>query len=266
MIVAIKGLTNEQHRNVLTKLVSLADSAEVKQLHNAGSEYTSLMVCFLKHSLSSADCLRRLHDSFGDDYFPTTVGYTIVRPMFEIDVTAHYITQEPSTRAHQYIEYESVIKKQQMDAWEKHRNSNKPDWREAMEMAWEHEWAQRQSDVNSKYDSVRSNFEKLNKKGHRILFRNWSGKSIRDMAVEVDHEEAYDIFYADLSSFTHADVRLANRFLRLDPNGMSWSSQAHPPDIGGVFRYADIFLSCFLSLFGKEFKTWSEDKVKYCWG
>ena len=86
------------------------------------------------------------------------------------------------------------------------------------------------------------------------------------MEVEVDHEEAYDIFYADLSSFTHADVRLANRFHRLDPLGMSWSSQAHPPDIGGVFRYADIFLSCYLSLFGEEFGLWEKSKVDKCWG
>ena len=205
----------------------------------------------------------RLHDSFGDDYFPTTVGYIIVRPMFEIDVTAHYISQDPGTRARRYIDYEKVIEKQQMDAWGKHRNSEKPDWKEAMEMAWQKEWETRQSEINSEFDSVRTQFEDHAMKGQPI--RNWSGKSIRQMAIEVDHEEAYDIFYADLSSFTHGDVRLANRFLHLDSTGMSWSSQARYVDIGGVFRYADIFLSCFLGLFGKEFRLWSEQEIKDCW-
>jgi hypothetical protein len=258
--VTIKGLTYEQHRDVLTKLVKLAKSMEIKQLHNSGPEYTSLMVCFLKHSLTSAECLIRLYDSFGDEFFPTTVGYTIVRPMFEIDVRAHYITLKPTIRAQQYIEYGRVIEKQQMKAWGKHRNSKKPDWHEAMNIAWHKEWAQRESDINSKYNTIRSKFEKNNKP-----FRNWSGKTIRDMAADVDHEEAYDIFYADLSSFTHADVRLADRFLQLNSNGISWSSQAHPFDIGGVFRYADIFLSCFLSLFGKNFNLWTEFDVKKCW-
>jgi hypothetical protein len=172
----------------------------------------------------------------------------------------HYITLEPTIRAQRYIEYGHVIEKQQMEAWGKHRNSQKPDWHEAMNVAWDNEWAQREADINSRFNLVRSKFEKNHK-----LFRNWSGKSIRDMAIAVDHAEAYDIFYADLSSFTHADVRLADRFLRLNSNGISWSSQAHPLDIGGVFRYADIFLSCFLSLLGKEFNLWTQFDVIKCW-
>lgn len=262
--MAIGRLSNEEHRSVLVKLVQLARSAEVKRLHSAGPEYTSLMVCFLTHSLTAGDCLLRLYDSFGDEYFPTTVGYTIVRPMFEIDVTAHYITRDPLGRARQYIDYEAILEKKQMDAWGKHLGSKKPDWREGMEMAWQHEWAPRQSKIDQKYNSVRARFENPTKKGQLSL--NWSGKSIRKMAIEVDHEEAYDIFYADLSSFTHADVRLANRFLHLNSAGMSWSSHASYPDVGGVFRYADIFLSCFLGLFGQEFKMWSEKDVKKCWG
>ncbi len=263
--MTIKALTNEQHRNVLKKLVDFRKIIKGIKLHPAGPEYTSLMVCFLSHNLSSADCLLRLYDSFGDEYFPTTVGYTIVRPMFEIDVTGHYITRDAYKRAHQYILYESVLEKQQMDACRKHRNSKNSNWGEAMEEAWQHGWGLIQTEVNSRYDSVRNHFENSLKKGKSI--RNWSGKSIRQMALEVEHEEAYDIFYADLSSFTHVDVRLANRFLRLSPKeGMSWSIRARPQDIGGVFRYAGIFLTCFLILFGQEFKMWSEKDVEDCWG
>ena len=53
-----------------------------------GFEYTSLMLCFLLHNLSSAETLLQLSSSFGNDWFPVTVGYTIARTMFETDVTA----------------------------------------------------------------------------------------------------------------------------------------------------------------------------------
>ena len=258
--MSIKGLTYEQHRHVLSKLVRLGNLTAIKRPHKSGIEYTSLMVCFLKHNVTSAECLLALYNSFGNN-FPATVGYTIVRPMFEIDVIAHYITLDPTARARQYIDYGRVIEKQQMDAWGKHRHSEKPDWNEGMNMAWDNYWAQRESDINSQFHSVRFKFEKNNK-----LFRNWSGKNIKEMAVAVDHEEAYNIFYADLSSFTHADVRLADRFLSLNSTGISWTSLPKPFDIGGVFRYADIFLTCFLSLFGKEFDLWTKEEVEKCWG
>jgi len=36
-------------------------------------------------------------------------------------------------------------------------------------------------------------------------------------------------------------------------------------DVGAVFRYAATFLGCFLGLFGKESKLWTEDDVNRCW-
>jgi len=264
--MSVRILTSDQYINILDKLFKLGISAEIKKIHKNGPEYTSLMVCFLNHNLKSAECLLKLSNSFEKRYFPTTVGYTIVRPMFEIDVNAHYISKDPIIRAHQYIEYDYIVKKRQMDACTKHMNSNKPDWREGMEMTWKDDWSDIQQEINSKFDLVHSRFEKVTKNGKHILYNNWSGKSIREMAIEVDHEEAYDIFYADLSSFTHVDVRLADRFLRLNRSGMSWSTEAKYYDINSVFRYADIFLSCFLSLFGKTFDLWCDKEVHKCLG
>jgi hypothetical protein len=94
---------------------------------------------------------------------------------------------------------------------------------------------------------------------------NWSGKSLRQMAVDVHHEEAYDIFYADLSSFAHADVRLADRFLRTTGPELAWSQRASDVDVGFVFRYAAIFLTCFLELFGQQFGLWEESQIEECW-
>jgi hypothetical protein len=96
-------------------------------------------------------------------------------------------------------------------------------------------------------------------------FHNWSGKTVRQMAAEVDHIEAYDIFYAELSSFTHVDVRLADRFLQRRPDGLVWSQRAGEGDVGNVFRHAASFLTCYLELFGRQFKTWPEAEVQKCW-
>jgi hypothetical protein len=89
------------------------------------------------------------------------------------------------------------------------------------------------------------------------------------MAKEVDHVEAYDIFYADLSSFAHVNVMLANRFLRLkglvDGDGPGWSQRANEYDVANTFRYAATFLTCFLELFGKTFGLWNAEQVRVCW-
>jgi hypothetical protein len=86
------------------------------------------------------------------------------------------------------------------------------------------------------------------------------------MAVEVDHAESYDVFYSDLSSFTHADVRLADRFLRVPRDGPLLTNRAHEGDVGAVYRYTGIFLTCLLGLSGREFGMWTREEVDRCWG
>ena len=98
-----------------------------------------------------------------------------------------------------------------------------------------------------------------------MVFQNWSGKTVRQMAAEVDHVEAYDVFYPELSSFTHVDVHLANRFLQARPDGPVWSQRAEEGDVGNVYRHAASFLTCYLELFSCHFKTWSHAEVQECW-
>lgn len=130
-----------------------------------------------------------------------------------------------------------------------------------MKLTFDHGYAPRQATIDAEYARVRSQFEDA--KGR--LLRSWSGKSIREMAVEVDHAEAYDVFYADLSSFVHGSVNLANRFLRLRPGDIGWSQRANEFDVASVFRYGAIFLTCLMEHFGAEFGTWSEKEVRDCW-
>lgn len=259
-------MTIEQHQEVLQRLHDLGrNHANRIHHHSVGIEYTSLMICFFLHNLSVAETLLRLAGSFGHAWFPVTVGYTITRTMFETDVTAHYIAKDPVERARRYIEFGRVLNKNKMDAHSKHRKSKDPQWREDMSLVWGNYWASRERDVVEKANAVVPKFTQTNKKGKQTIFRNWSGKSLRQMAVEVDHEEAYDIFYAELSSFVHVDVHHADRFLQNQADGPTWSQRADEFDVGNVFRYAATFYTCFLELFGSQFNTWPEEAVRNCW-
>lgn len=178
----MKFLTAEEHKQVVERLISLLSSQEGIHHHEAGWVYTSLMVCFAMHSRGAAESILALHRRFGDSWFLATTGYVIARSLFEIDVTAHYIALEPVARSSRYIEYEHVIWKKRLEAIKRHRSSEKPSWREAMQLSYEHEFAGRESEIEANYDRVRSLFE--DRKGHQA--RSWSGKSLIEMAREVD--------------------------------------------------------------------------------
>ncbi len=257
----MKYLTTDEHREVVKRLIAIPKSLAGTRDHPAGFEYTSLMVCFMMHSVGATESLLALYDRFKDDWFPATTGYLIVRSLFEVDVTAHYITLDRAERSRRYIAFEHVIRKNTLEAVERHRASQNASWREGMQMMYTMEYAPKKAENEAAYDRVRAIFEDA--KGKRAT--SWSGKSIRAMAKDVDHLEAYDVFYADLSSFTHVNVMLANRFLQLRKDGPIWSMRAHEFDVGNVFRYATTFLTCFFELFGKEFGVWDRGNVMACW-
>jgi hypothetical protein len=264
ILLDMKFLTTDEHRTVVERLVSVAGGFPGVNTHKSGFEYTSLMMCFLMHSKGAAESILALHKRYGDDWFPATTGYLVVRSLFEVDVNAHYISADPAARSRRYIEFEHVIRKNTLEAIERHRASSKSSWREGMQLMYTTEYAPRKAKIEADYDSVRTVFEDA--KGKRS--RSWSGKSIYAMAKEVDHVEAYEIFYADLSAFTHVNVMLANRFLRHDGltvGGPVWTQRSDEFDVGNVFRYAAIFLTCFLEHFGQQFGTWDSPRVLACW-
>jgi len=135
-----------------------------------------------------------------------------------------------------------------------------------MDFDWDNHWAALETEITGRYASIRHKFETTTKSGKKAPFSNWSGKSIRQMAEEVDHIEAYDMYYSQLSSFTHGDVHLADRFLTRGDDGVYWSVKTNEVEVGSVFRYAAVFLSCMLKFMAREFGQWSEEDVERCWG
>ena len=253
------------HRRVLSALAALAQNVEGVRTHPAGLEYTSLMSSFLMHNVSCARSLLALYESSGVEWFPVTVGYVIARSMFEVDVAAHYISRAPGERARRYILFEHVLDHKAMLACDRHRKSADASWREATDIEWKEKWEGREHAVKDKFAEVAPLFTVAVGKRKGRTFDNWSGTSLRNMAREVGHEEAYDSFYAELSSFTHADVRMANRFLRLRPDGTSWTQCADARDVGEVLHHASSFLTCYLKHFGSQFDVLDDAAVEACW-
>lgn len=261
----IKTFTIKQQQNLLQDLVAFARKKNEVQTHNSGIEYTSLMISLLLHNMNAAETLLRLVKSFGNDWFPVTIGYVVDRSIFEVMINAHYISNKPAKRAHQYIEYIHVLKKKTLDIFRKHRNTKDPLWYEFINQVLEYELENQAFKIYEEYERVKTNFQRVNKKGKTIALNNWAGKTIRDMACEVDHEIEYDLFYSDLSSYTHCNVKLADQFLRFTPSGLSWTQRADGFHVGNVFRYAATFFSCFLVLFGNQFNVWTKQDVGNIW-
>lgn len=259
-------LTDEQHVMVLKRLIGKAKELDTPpKIHKAGIEYTSLMNCFLLHNLSCAESLVHLLNACKPEWFPVSVGYTIVRPMFEIDLNSHLISKDPIKNAKKYIDFGKINLYNQMTSIRKHCTSKNKSWNEAMNQIWENDLKNRQQLITDNYTSVSSQFSKQDKKGKNVIFQNWSGKSLKQMAKEVEHEEAYDIFYSELSTYAHVNVDLVDRYLRLNQDGLTWTMKANYYDRSNVFRFAATFFSCFLELFGKEFNRWTEQEIINCW-
>ena len=263
--MSIPALTVNEHKHVVECLIKLGTRVKKVPIHSAGLEYTSLMISFLMHNISSADSLLKLLESYGEEWFPTTVGFIIARTMFELDVNAHYISMFPKKYSQQYIKFGRVLRKKNMDACQKHRSNSDAQWRDSMNSEWEQKWSSKQKDIDAKFLEVKSHFQKTNKKGKTILFNNWCGKKIREMAEEVQHLEAYEIFYSELSSFSHSNILLADRFLSSHPDGFYWSQRSKEVDVGNVFRYVATFLNCFMELFSENFNIWSKADLHECW-
>jgi PAS domain-containing protein len=252
----------EQARERLTRLLNLSSRIQNKfKNHLAGLEYTSVMISFLLEEISSVETLLRLSKSIGNEWFPINIGYMIARSMFEIDVNAHYITKDKINLSHQYIEYVHVLRKKELDTIMKYKDTNRKSWREFLQLWFRHYWESRTEDINNKFNEVKPDFEEMSGRE----FQSWSGKNIREMAREVDHELEYDISYSKLSSFVRADSRLADRVLKKESSGSIRALKKEDYEVGFVLEYSATFFDCFLRLFGNEFKLWTEEEVNACW-
>ena len=213
-------------------------------------------------NISACQSLLTLEEKFGNEWYPVTVGFVIDRAIFETLINARYISIDPLNRSKQYIDYGKVISKKNIDAIYRHCNTSNLNWKEIINYIISNEYkTERVNLINDEYNKIKSSYEHI-KNGKKIKYSNWSGKSIRDMACDVNHEIEYDLFYRDLSSYTHANVKLADQFLNKNEQGFYWTLKPEKFQLFSVFRYATTFFMCFLELFGGEFNLWSVQEIR----
>jgi hypothetical protein len=259
-------LTVEQCQESLVRLLALSRRASNREwAHQSSFAYHSLMVCFLLQEMSSAESILRLAKSFGHEWFPINIGYMIIRSMFEVEITARYISKEPNARSKKYIDFSNVLRKQEVDAIIKHKDTDRSEWRPSLQLQYKHIWEKQVDDINKNFDKVRSEFEEKSKRGRTHSFQNWSGKSIKEMARDVNQELEYEIEYSKLSSFVHADIRLAGRFLKAKGAEPYWSLKNEEIAVGLVFDRSASYFASFLRFIGNEFKLWTDKDIDSCW-
>jgi hypothetical protein len=256
--------TTEQAVSVTQKLNALARDnvfgKEKLRTHKEGFLYTSLMMCFGSHMFVSTETLLHLKKHFGE-WFPTTVAFVILRTMFEALIESHYISKDPKTRAEAYIDYGAILNYKKYKRLAEYKDSED----ELIRF-----WIQKQlKEFNSKkveesFGKMKTKFEYKDKNGKRKLFQNWSGKSLKEKAKEVDHEIEYDHYYTNFSNFTHANIKLADRFLKFDKTSPYWSMKADDADVGFIFLYASELFACFLTLVSKKFNLGIEEEINNC--
>ena len=260
-------LTEEQHIEVVKRMLKVAKkhTEQDKIYHKAGFEYTSLMNCFILHIVSSAETLTFLADHLSIKWFPSTIGYIIARSMFEVDITAHFISQKPKERAERYIDYNKILRKKELEALKKHSQNESSTWKEIIKMMLKEIYCPKEQEINTEYEKIKNDFEFIDRKGKTRKFNNWSKLTLREMAEAVDHKEAYDFIYVRLSNFTHGNIDLADRFLHNNKNGPFWSVRSKSGDVGYLFRDIATILQCFLTLFGTQFQIDWDAEIKNCW-
>lgn len=250
-------------RKTLENLIKLAKSEKAISIHPVGVEYTAIMSSFLIHMISAAESLLKLSQSYRDEWFPVTVGNTIVRPMFEVDVNARYITKNPKEYALKFVEFDRVIEYKYMNAIKKQLKSENKAWSTGLQIAYENNWKEKNTEIENNFKEVESKFTQTSN-GKKRLQYNWSGISIRKMSGEVDLEEMYDIFYSNLSNYTHANVSIIRSILKNNPETIEFSMSPNIRELESVFNYAVIFLTSFLELYGEQFKSWSISDINNC--
>jgi hypothetical protein len=231
--------------------------------HYAGLEYISLMVSFLLHFCSTIDAMLSLW-KLNPNIFPVSNALVLTRCLFEVNVTALYISDLPKERAISFIEYHNILRMQAFHRLSKHKDSDKAQLSSYITAILQQEYIPDQKTIEQEYARVKAQFEFTDRNGKLRPFSNWANKSLKEIAQAVNHEIEYDLFYPELSEFTHSTVHLADLFLKSKHWPPQWSTHADEDNIDLVFAYASEFFSCFLSRFAQEFKLNLQKEIDSC--
>jgi len=252
---------------IASRLLDLARTRfindEALQSHTAGREYASLMMSFLLHFCSTIDSFISLW-KLNPNIFPVSNALVLTRCLFEVNVTALYISDNSKERSISFIEFHNVLRMQAFNRLSKLNNVNNSQWSPFITAVLQQEYIPDQKTIEQEYARVKNQFEFTDRNGKVRVFSKWANKSLKEIAIAVNHEVEYDLFYPELSEFTHSTVHLADLFLRSKQYPPQWTTRSDEKNVDIVFAYASEFFSCFLSRFSKEFKLNLQKEIDDC--
>lgn len=218
---------------------------------------------FLLHFCSTIEALLALY-KLNPNSFPVSNALVLTRCLFEVNITALYISDKPKERALSFIDYHNVLRMQAFKRLNKHQSNHNSQWTSYINVVLQHEYIPDQKTIEQEYARVKSQFEFTDKNGKIRPYSNWANKSLKEMAQAVNHEIEYDLFYPELSEFTHSTAHLADLFLKSERWPPKWSTRADEENIEFVFAYAAEFFSCFLSRMSKDFQLDLQKEIDSC--
>lgn len=187
------------------------------------------------------------------NHLPLSISYSMIRNLFEIHLTAHYISLKPETRVERYISYESIAEYNKVKGLEELKNSSKECYKKIAEEILS------QIDIhsiNQEYESIKSRYPRKD---------NWSGISIREMAKYTDHEEDYIYYYKFLCGFTHGNIKANLKYIHNEKKEVIIANRTNDIERGHIFNMVSQFYACFIDLLGNEFNYSLTEEIKKCW-
>jgi hypothetical protein len=186
---------------VYEELTAILRGATESTKFNFDTAHKRLMAAFLAKACKTHDAMVLLaRNGFGED------AAILTRSLLNLVINARWINQAPEERIPAYIKYEHVLiarlnRKIVEDPRLVGRDSLDP----------RTEFKNKQAGLDAEAREA--------EKRHGYNHHGWSGKSIRDMAIELGMTIDYDSLYTLASDLEHSDVASVDDYMTLSPDG-----------------------------------------------
>lgn len=180
----------------------------------------------------------------------------LLRSLFEIYVSIAYISKdEPEKRAKRYYDYSSIERKHLVELFDRYELKEKG-FKNAGEAI-----KRNREEIYRLYDEVKNNYK--NEKGKIDEFR-WSGKSIKEMAIDCGLETDYAVVFFIFSQLVHSTSMTERLYVHANIAERRISLDAGPSEeyIEIVLPHSNTILVRILEKFNSVFNLGKEGKIK----
>lgn len=174
--------------------------------HPAGLQQGQALLAFGKAYKTHAAILLLCEQGYGED------AAVLARSLVELSLSTVYVFEDKTgVAAKQYFEYDFVIR-DEMYKYLLTKDDLKAELQKQIAASGIPEATL--EEVQKKAEEVRSGYSK-----DELRRKNWSGKSIKEIAEAVGREDIYKTAYALQCSLAHSDASVANNYVKEEGEG-----------------------------------------------